>query len=111
MKRKNVAIGLAIVAVVALAYFMFVPSVWVNTHPSMMIPQLAVMPIPARESLGCIVFGVGAANWPVATNASTYQTYTYHYQFGCPPSNPNGYVYTSGNTTATVYYNTESTAS
>jgi len=111
MKRKNVAIGLAIVAVVALAYFMFVPSVWVNTHPSTVIPQLAFMTIPVRESLGCVVFGVGAANWPVPANASTYQFVTYHYQLGCPPSNQNGYVYTRGNTTVSVIYTSESTGS
>ena len=111
MRRRNVAIGLAIVAVMALAYFMFVPSVWVNTHPSTVIPQLAFISVPARESLGCVVLGVGASDWPVPTNASTYQTYTYHYQFDCPPSNPNVYVYTSGNTTTTVYYDTESRTS
>ena len=110
MKRKNVAIGLAIVAVVALSFFVLVPSVWVNTHPSTVIPQLAFMPVAVRESLGCVVFGVGAANWPVPANASTYQSVTYRYQLGCPPSNQNGYVYTRGNTTITVYYTSERTA-
>ena len=102
--------GVAIVAAVALAYFMLVPSVWVSTHPSTIIPQLAFIPIPVRESLGCVVFGVGAADWPVPANASTYQYVTYHYQLGCPPANQDGYVYTSGNTTVTVYYTSEGTA-
>jgi hypothetical protein len=111
MRRRYVALCLAIAVVGAFAYFMFVPSVWVNTHPSTVIPELAFMPVPVRESLGCVVFGVGAANWPVAANASTYQYFTYHYQLGCPPSNQNGYVYTRGSTTVTVYYTSESTVS
>ena len=111
MRRRDIAIGLIIIAVVAFSNFMFVPEVWVNTHPSTVIPELAFVSVPVRESYGCVVFGIGAADWPVPANASTYQSVTYHFQLGCPPSNQNGYVYTRGNTTVTVSYTTLRTGS
>ena len=94
MNHRAIIVSVLAVITLLLAFFsFFVPVEWVNTRPSTIPPQLEGIPILARESLGCIVFGVGASDWPV-WNSTTYEYYTYQYQLGCPPSWTSVYSYT-----------------
>jgi len=95
MKRRNVAIGIAVVALaIFLVFFILVPVVEVDTHPTTP-DEVAFLRIPTHESLSCAVFGVGTANWPIPSNPATWEgPYTYHYQMGCPPLATNEYSVT-----------------
>lgn len=86
MKRKQLALGAMVVGLlVGLLFFTLVPMVSINMHPRTP-DQLAFLQIPTTESLSCAIFGIGAANWPVFTNQTTYEgVHTWHYQLGCPP--------------------------
>jgi hypothetical protein len=100
VNKKAIAISVAVpIVVIFVAFFTLVPVVTVSTHPSTLPQQLAFIQIPTSESLSCAVFGVGAANWPTSANSTTYQSYTYHYQMGCPPLAASSYTYTESQTT------------
>jgi hypothetical protein len=93
MKHKAVTILVLVVVASFLAFFVLVPVEWVDTRPSTVPDQLAFLQIPSRESLSCVVFGVGASDWPV-WNSTTYQYYTYQYRMGCPSPWTSVYSYT-----------------
>lgn len=93
MNRKAITVSALVIVALFLAFFVFVPVEWVDTRPSTLPPQLALLPIPARESLSCVIFGVGASDWPV-WNSTTYHYYTYEYRMSCPAMWTSVYSYT-----------------
>ena len=85
VNKRAIATSILVVIALFFIYFVFVPVEWVDTHPSV-LPQLAFLgSVQARESLSCGVFGVGASDWPVPVNGTSYQYWTYQYRLGCPP--------------------------
>ncbi|MDA4125963.1 MAG: hypothetical protein OK452_02010 [Thaumarchaeota archaeon] len=78
MKRRNTIVAIVILAAF-LFVFLFVPVIPITTHGS---DQLAFLRLPATESLSCVVFGIGAGNWPSPPYEGLLM---HHYQLGCPP--------------------------
>jgi len=80
VKRRFIAVVVAVAVVTAfLLFFIFVPVVPMTTHGS---DQLAFLRLPATESLSCVVFGYGTADWPTPPYTGMISQ---HYQIGCPP--------------------------